>query len=832
MTLRALLLPAALAFAMACSPAPEDVLDDEQEQDAGPSDAGHEHQNDAGPDDQNDAGPDDHLIDEEGGTVAADGVTLVIPPGALSEPVAITIEKTTVAAPEGVKAVSSYYLFEPAGTQFALPVTVTFTTASSQAQARVYWSNDADGFDPLDSTIDGHMVTAEVTHFSVGFVGVASDTPPAGECDDLQTLTRSMLDTFEPIGSLAPNSGPARIVVAGGATFIQYGGGHLTNGARPYGADTYVSLDGRSFELWNQPLFSSAESAGTLVDPATGELFAFSLDGTDLAVLRQSPGGCSERVGTIAGSYLGGSAPLAFMPDGRIFGVVQKRSPAQMRVAVFSDDRGATWVEAGEIGGTMAAVAPSDPARIHVGTGYNAGSLGSVATSTDEGATWTRVKVPSDTNHTGNSTVQSIVVDPANPSVVYALTVGTSAPGLYKSTDAGASFPQAHKIDAPGAVNTLAVSPSGQLWIATDAGLFRRGADDTEWTGFNEGIPQEELGTWAVGFNGAGIWRLDSQLRKSSDGGATWTVMPVAGFASLTSKANLSDPTDENVLYAESVLRTDQLYRSTNGGRSFELVEMPRPYPQHFVTAVTGQGTLLGFVPNDEGGIGVRSTDRGTTWSAMQGLALHSDWAFGDDEGGVHTHRSGPNAYVLDDAMNLYRTTDDGATWTFVRKLGVEKDGVTHGVAILVDPATSGRFYIRDLVDGVSRMRVTSDAGDTETVIEGPPDTEWTDAQVDWDGRLWVRVFDQGVMKLLTVEPGATTLTDRTPPVFGMTTVVVRGDRVIAGSMLTTDGGLTWTALDQVSAYVEANLPIVFHHRANVARTYVNIGALRSGLWP
>lgn len=819
-----------LLGALACAPGPDNPGDGDDTADAG--------------DDAPDGGDDSQteLIGPEGGTVTANGVTLTIPPGALSEPVAITVDKTSATPPQDVTALSSFYEFGPAGTQFLVPVTVTLTAgAALPAGAKVYWSKagGAPGFDALSATVSGQSASAQVSHFSVGFIGAVTDNGGGGDgtCSQQEELARTVLAPYAPVASLGPQSGPARLMLAGGAIFLQYGGGHLTNGAKPYGSTTYVSTDGRAFSLVGESLFGSSGEAGTLVDTKTGDLYAFINDSSDLHFVRRAPGGCGERVGTIEGAWLGGSAPLAMLPDGRIFGIVRKRSP-DVYVAVFSSDKGATWTEASETGrGTMAEVAPSDPSRIYVGRGYNSVSLAQLATSRDGGATWESVRVPSGTSSSGTSTVQSIAVDPANADVVYALTVGSSPVGLYKSTDGGASFPTEQKVTAvPGAVNTIVFGPDGALWASTGAGLFKRGATDADWTGLNAGVPAEELNTYAVGFKQGEIWRLDAQLRKSTDGGQSWSVVPVAGFPDLESREGLTDPTNDKVFYADHghLDFSGTAYRTTDGGRSFTsfTVGGVDGYGQGTVDAVTGNGVLLSLV-SKPGQVGMRSTDRGETWTPMSGLPLNAGWFHSEDGKGMHAHRTGGYAYLLDNSTNLYRSTDDGATWSHVRKLGKDSQwGGTTGVKVIVDPTTPGRFFYVDMDGATHELHVTTDGGETSTKIEPPVGVtaNWSEAKVDWDGRLWATANKDFEASVLTVEPGATTVTDRTPASGVMGVMSVLGRRVLVGQSLTTDGGATWTTLDPVAAYVAGSFRTAFVHRANGQLVFINAGGLRTGL--
>jgi hypothetical protein len=116
------------------------------------------------------------VIGPEGGSIAAYGIEVDVPPGALAMPVALSVSPSTAPPPAGYVLLSSVYYFAPEGTAFAVPVAVHFQTTGMEAEASAYWSRATGGYDPITTTWSGTTATASVTHFSAGFVGlVASD---------------------------------------------------------------------------------------------------------------------------------------------------------------------------------------------------------------------------------------------------------------------------------------------------------------------------------------------------------------------------------------------------------------------------------------------------------------------------------------------------------------------------------------------------------------------------------------------------------------------------------------------------------------------------------
>jgi hypothetical protein len=124
-------------------------------------------------------------IGASGGTVTSAGITLDVPPGALTSDTALSITATDQLGPSEAGPVTKVVKFEPAGLHFAQPVTVTFQIPDGVDQASIYWSReDGSGYDPLPTYIAGKTLVATIMHFSSAFlgtpVGVQGPPGPAG----------------------------------------------------------------------------------------------------------------------------------------------------------------------------------------------------------------------------------------------------------------------------------------------------------------------------------------------------------------------------------------------------------------------------------------------------------------------------------------------------------------------------------------------------------------------------------------------------------------------------------------------------------------------------
>lgn len=173
-----------------------------------------------------------------------------------------------------------------------------------------------------------------------------------------------------------------------------------------------------------------------------------------------------------------------------------------------SDNYGSSWknisdrdFKTGNIGAM--AIAPTDSDIIYVGTGDSAPrntvlTGGGMYKSADGGKTWAYIGL-GDTH-----IITWIVVDPANPDVVYVAALGhLFAPnadrGVFKTTDGGKTWKKILFVDDSTGAYGLSIDPSNPNTVYASMWQMSR----SHWT-FSSGGP------------GSGIY-------KTSDGGATWT---------------------------------------------------------------------------------------------------------------------------------------------------------------------------------------------------------------------------------------------------------------------------------------------------------------------
>jgi photosystem II stability/assembly factor-like uncharacterized protein len=311
-----------------------------------------------------------------------------------------------------------------------------------------------------------------------------------------------------------------------------------------------------------------------------------------------------------------------------------------------TDDAGAHWtpiadefLTAGSIGAL--AVASSRPAVLYAGTG-SACIRGNVSIgrglwkSMDGGERWQFIGLPL------SGAVGDLVVHPADHDRVYVAALGNPfAPnperGVYRTRDGGATWDHVLFLnDSTGAVS-LAMNPANPdevfagMWRAerkpwtlisggADGGVYRTRDGGDTWTKLGGGLPEGVVGRVGLSISASNprrVWAMveaepGNGLYRSDDGGESWTFL--TNDSRLTGRAwyyhhVVADPTDDNTVYVLNV----RLYRSTDGGRTFDLI--PVPHGDVHDLWVNPHDPDI-FVVGDDGGA-VVTLNHGRTFSTM-----------------------------------------------------------------------------------------------------------------------------------------------------------------------------------------------------------------------
>jgi photosystem II stability/assembly factor-like uncharacterized protein len=341
-------------------------------------------------------------------------------------------------------------------------------------------------------------------------------------------------------------------------------------------------------------------------------------------------------------------------------------------------DAGKTWLPLGvgppfsDSSSVVAlAIDPQSPATIYSGTFSSSGRFSQgLFKSDDRGATWMR----SDKGLPGQL-VGAIVTDPVSPAVVYAGTQSPAQPNrrgkggavLYKSGNAGADWgetgaPDLDKVAAlaidPVTPTTLYVGTSlcGTNFGGCNGKLLKSTNGASSWSEVLTGailalaIDRQSPATLYAGIGCINL--IGCRSVKSTDGGATW--VELGGFPGAAYQF-LPDPVASGVLYLASStgpFNSSRVFKSTDGGASWNAAGVGLSSAISRLAIDGGSpetlyaATLAGLF---------KSTDGGGSWSAT-GLALPTtDLAIDPRDPDV--------LYAATDGGGVLRSSDRGTTW-------------------------------------------------------------------------------------------------------------------------------------------------------------------------
>lgn len=310
-----------------------------------------------------------------------------------------------------------------------------------------------------------------------------------------------------------------------------------------------------------------------------------------------------------------------------------------------TDDAGMSWrnISDGFFGGSIGAVdiADSDPNVIYVGTGSadirgNSSAGRGVWKSVDAGVTWTFSGLPE------SGAIRRIEVHPANPDLVYVAALGhpfgkNRERGVYRSKDGGRTWEHVLALNDSTGASDLAMNPANPrilyagMWRAErkpwtlisggpEGGVYQSTDGGDSWKKLGGGLPTGIVGKVGLTVSPANpdrVWAIieaepEGGVYRSDDAGKTWT--RTNSENKLRQRAwyytrVVADPVDENTVYGLNV----QLFRSIDGGRTFDVINVPHGDTHDLWINPTNRNVM---VLGDDGG-GVVSLNRGKSWSSM-----------------------------------------------------------------------------------------------------------------------------------------------------------------------------------------------------------------------
>jgi photosystem II stability/assembly factor-like uncharacterized protein len=269
--------------------------------------------------------------------------------------------------------------------------------------------------------------------------------------------------------------------------------------------------------------------------------------------------------------------------------------------------------------------------------------------------------------------IAAVAAHPTDPSVLY---IAAAGGGVWKSTDAGSSWTPLTDTQSTLFMGAIALAPSSPEIIYAGAGEAHMGPSKAR--NFRDNI-----------YYGRGVL-------KSTDGGASWTLLGAAEFDRVTISKIVVEPSDPNTVYvAVGAL-------ATNGVR---------------------------------GNTGIwKSIDGGATWSNttanISALAAFSDLVMDPANPQVLYAAVGePGVTDARAANSVYKTTNGGATWA---RAGNFPLGTTNSqlgrIALAISPAAPQTVYAsiarpgppNSMTNSLYRIMKTTNAGATWSTLPDP----------------------------------------------------------------------------------------------------------------
>jgi photosystem II stability/assembly factor-like uncharacterized protein len=336
-----------------------------------------------------------------------------------------------------------------------------------------------------------------------------------------------------------------------------------------------------------------------------------------------------------------------------------------------SSDGAATWTSAGDGLPDQALVVRLAPDPRNAGVVVAQTADQGLFRTQDGGETWSAV----DTGREPAS-IESFAVDPTDSSRLY---LGTELDGVFASIDAGVSwraasdgmtmFVRGIAIDPTQPSVMYASSLTGGVFKSVDGGESWRNVGLVNRACYDVSVDPSNPGTVYVGTAGG--------VARSTDGGETWVIL---GQRTAVVGSMMNDPRDPAILYVTGP--NGGLYRSTDGGEVFE--DINGGLPPRNVTAMaidTSSETLYSAL---EGEGVYKSADDGRTWTKV----LDIGW-LGRDVTVLLVDQQNGDLYAGTDGAGILKSTDGGAQWTFDSE-GLENLEIR---CLVIDASASGKLY-------------------------------------------------------------------------------------------------------------------------------------------
>jgi photosystem II stability/assembly factor-like uncharacterized protein len=563
----------------------------------------------------------------------------------------------------------------------------------------------------------------------------------------------------------------SRLYAAAHGTVLQSWDGGQTWGATGFNQDSAVALaidpqNGATlYALTFDAVFKSTDRGATWADktPVVGDTFhgaSIAVHPTDSSTIYVSGSGLYKSTdgGDSWQELMAGnefcSCPVAIDPTdpSTVYATLLRFDQPEANGNVFrlfkSTDAGETWnlSDAG-IPGFPNSIVIDPSSAVYASYIAQQGDSNGVVKSTDGGASWSAINtgLPSNT-----PPINSLALDPGKPSTIFAgySDVSSGRSGVFLTFDGGSTWNDAGAGLTAIDLHALAVDPTNPatVYAAASGGISKTSDGGANW----QTVPFSSPGPGAAvtlsllidpnnpqvvyaSVEGAGgCFAGEPFLRKSTDGGTTWTDLSPT-YCTFGSTVSLAfDPVDSNTLYAAPEDIADcgtPLDVSSDGGTSWN-----QSYISGFVTALAvdpfNRTTLYAGTSEWPRGL-LKSTDSGTTWGATGLTDVDVGVLAVDPVSSGVLYAAIASAYP-DGVPGLVKSSDGGATWSPINT-GLEGIiGPRTPITALVVDSKNAALYLGTSGAGVFR---SGDGGARWTALnDGLPSLNVQAVAVSPDG--------------------------------------------------------------------------------------------------
>ena len=345
--------------------------------------------------------------------------------------------------------------------------------------------------------------------------------------------------------------------------------------------------------------------------------------------------------------------------------------------------------------------------------------------SIDSAASWTNDNYGfggAASNAFAGPIVTAVVIDPTLTSTLYA----ASGNGVFKSTNGGRTWTTMNNGLTNRNVTALVIDPStpSTLYVAvsglSDSGVYKSTDGGSSWNLRNNGISGTELLSLVIDpaapstlYLGTGCCLGGSHIFKTTNGADLWVPF---GTSPPRIPASLAiDPLSPSTIYAADRISTGGVYKSTNGGETWQLLGFTGS-PARFV-AVSPLSPGVVYADTDEGLF--KSIDGGSNWTLIPGRRGKI----------VFDPVSAPTVYLLANLVfnpqGILKSIDNGQTWIPVNK-GLN---LPQAVALAIDPTKPSTLHLASMPsDGfeafVTKINSAGSALLYSTFLGGPLNTQ------------------------------------------------------------------------------------------------------------